>query len=165
MKKALIAGAMVAVFLAGCSSENDGLKPASESAPTSSAPASKAPESTTAPVVSKETVAPTTTEKSVPREYTAALKKAEMYAESMSMSKMAIYDQLTSEYGENFPKEAAQYAIDNITYDWNENALKMAKTYAESMDMSNSAIYDQLISEHGEKFTKEEAQYAIDNLE
>jgi len=80
------------------------------------------------------------------------------------MSKAGIYDQLTSEYGENFPPEAAQYAIDNIVFDWNENALKKAKSYAETMNMSDSAIYDQLISEYGEKFTTEEAQYALDNL-
>ena len=103
-------------------------------------------------------------EDSVPREHKSALKKAELYAETMQMSKAGIYDQLTSEYGENFPPEAAKYAIDNIVVDWKENALKKAQTYAETMSMSDSAIYDQLISEYGEKFTKEEAQYAKDNL-
>ncbi|PUB05901.1 host cell surface-exposed lipoprotein [Paenisporosarcina sp. OV554] len=82
----------------------------------------------------------------------------------MHMSKAGIYDQLTSEHGENFPPEAAQFAIDNIVFDWKENALKKAQSYAETMNMSDSAIYDQLISEYGEKFTPEEAQYAIDNL-
>lgn len=104
-------------------------------------------------------------EPSVPREYKAALKSAESYAETMHMSKAGIYDQLISEYGENFPPEAAQYAIDNIKFDWKENALKKAKSYAEDMNMSDSAIYEQLISEYGEQFTPEEAQYAIDNLE
>ncbi len=104
-------------------------------------------------------------EDSVPREHKSALKKAEQYAKTMHMSKEGIYDQLTSEYGENFPKEAAQYAIDNIEFDWKANALEKAKSYAESMDMSDSAIYDQLVSEYGEKFTAEEAQYAVDNLE
>lgn len=103
-------------------------------------------------------------EDSVPREYKSALEKAKTYAEIMHMSKAGIYDQLTSEYGEKFPAEAAQYAIDNINHDWKANALEKAKTYAETMAMSDSAIYDQLISEHGEKFTPEEAQYAIDNL-
>lgn len=103
-------------------------------------------------------------EDNVPREHKSALKKAETYAKTMSMSKAGIYDQLTSEYGEGFPVEAAQYAIDNIVFDWNDNALKKAQTYAETMSMSDAAIYDQLISEYGEKFTKEEAQYAIDNL-
>ncbi|WP_053061597.1 Ltp family lipoprotein [Paenibacillus sp. VT-400] len=101
---------------------------------------------------------------SVPREHKAALEKAITYAEVMNMSKAGIYDQLTSEYGENFPKEAAKYAIDTIDFDWKENALKKAQTYAESMSMSDSAIYDQLTSDYGEKFTKEEAKYAVANL-
>lgn len=98
-------------------------------------------------------------------EYTNALKKAESYSRTMHMSKKAIYDQLTSEYGEQFPADAAQYAIDNMTADWNENALAKAKSYQNTMHMSKSAIYDQLISEYGEQFTKEEAQYAIDHLD
>ena len=43
-----------------------------------------------------------------------ALKKAETYAETMSMSNTGIYDQLTSEHGEQFTAEEAQYAIDNL---------------------------------------------------
>lgn len=104
-------------------------------------------------------------EETVPREYRAALTKAQLYADTMHMSKAGIYDQLTSEYGEQFPADAAQYAIDNLEVNWKENALKKAQEYAELMSMSDADIYDQLISEHGEKFTKEEAQYAIDNLE
>lgn len=103
-------------------------------------------------------------EENVPAEYNSALKKAKTYSDIMSMSKVGIYDQLKSEYGEKFTAEAAQYAVDNVKADWKENALKKAKTYQETMSMSPSAIYDQLISEHGEKFTAEEAQYAIDNL-
>ena len=98
-------------------------------------------------------------------EYINALKKAESYSRTMHMSKKAIYDQLTSEYGEQFPAEAAQYAIDNMTADWNANALEKAKSYQNTMHMSKSAIYDQLISEYGEQFTTEEAQYAIDHLD
>lgn len=82
----------------------------------------------------------------------------------MHMSKARIYDQLVSEYGEDFSPEAAQYAIDNLHVDWNANALAKAKSYENNMAMSPNAIYDQLVSEYGEKFTPEEAQYAIDNL-
>lgn len=113
----------------------------------------------------KEEVKEEPKEDNVPREYKSALKKAELYAETMDMSKAGVYDQLTSEYGEGFPKEAAQYAIDNIVFDWKESAWKKAQTYADTMSMSDSAIYEQLTSEYGEKFTPEEAQYAIDNLE
>lgn len=94
-----------------------------------------------------------------------ALKKAETYSEAMHMSKQAIYDQLISEYGEKFPIEAAQYAIDNLNVDWNINALEKAKSYQTNMSMSKQAIYDQLVSEYGEKFTPEQAQYAIDHLD
>lgn len=103
-------------------------------------------------------------EVSIPVEYKSALIKAKSYSDLMHMSKLGIYDQLTSEYGEKFSQEAAQYAIDNVEADWNANALKKAKSYQDTMAMSPSAIYDQLISEYGEKFTPEEAQYAIDNL-
>ena len=94
-----------------------------------------------------------------------ALKKAESYSKIMHMSKKGIYEQLTSEYGEGFDADAAQYAIDNINADWNANALEKAKDYRDTMSMSKSAIYDQLISEYGEKFTASEAQYAIDHLD
>ena len=82
----------------------------------------------------------------------------------MNMSNLGIYDQLVSEYGEQFTKEEAQYAIDNLEADYKENALKSAKSYKD-LDMSKDEIYDQLISEYGEQFTKEEAKYAIEHLE
>ena len=43
-----------------------------------------------------------------------ALAKAKTYQESMNMSPAAIHDQLTSEYGEKFTQEEADYAIANL---------------------------------------------------
>lgn len=97
-------------------------------------------------------------------EYMNALIKAEMYSKEMYMSKKSIYEQLVSEYGEGFTKDAAQYAIDNLKADYNKNALQKAKTYLNEMHMSKNAIYEQLTSEYGEKFTVSEAKYAVDNL-
>ncbi|WP_308660510.1 Ltp family lipoprotein [Enterococcus faecalis] len=97
-------------------------------------------------------------------EDTNALAKAHQYSSVMHMSKAAIYDQLTSEYGEKFSAEAAQYAIDNMIADFNANALAKAKEYQESMAMSPEEIREQLTSEYGEKFTPEEADYAIQHL-
>lgn len=99
------------------------------------------------------------------KEYKNALEKAETYANTMYMSKQGVYEQLVSQYGEKFPKDAAQYAVDNVKADWNKNALEKAKSYQETMSMSKSAIYDQLISKYGEKFTKKQAKYAIDHLD
>ena len=101
---------------------------------------------------------------SIPTEYKSALIKAESYAENMHMSKAAIYDQLVSEYGEQFSEDAARYAVNNLDVDWKANALATAENYQTNLAMSPKAIYDQLISEYGEKFTPEEAQYAIDHL-
>lgn len=103
-------------------------------------------------------------ESDIPTEYKSALKSGESYGKRMHMSKQGIYDQLSSEYGEQFSAEAAQYAIENLDIDYNENALASAKSYATTMNMSKIGVYKQLISEHGEKFTPEEGQYAIDNI-
>lgn len=97
-------------------------------------------------------------------EYRAALKSAEYYANDMHMSKTGIYHQLTSDAGDKFPADAAQYAVDHVDADWKENALKTAKSYQKDMHMSNEAIRDQLTSDAGEEFTQEEADYAIQHL-
>lgn len=101
----------------------------------------------------------------IPMEYRSALIKGESYSSIMHMSKTGIYNQLTSDYGEQFSAEAAQYAVDNLDADWNANALAKAKEYSDTMHTSKADIYDQLISEYGEQFTKEEAQYAVDHVE
>lgn len=113
---------------------------------------------------SNTTTIPSAEKISLPREYKSALNKAASYAESMHMSKLGVYDQLVSDYGEKFSAESAQYAIDNVKVDWNANALVKARSYQSSMNMSPAAIHDQLTSEHGEKFTQAEADYAIHHL-
>ena len=80
------------------------------------------------------------------------------------MSKNRLYDQLTSEYGESFSPEAAQYAVDNVAADWNANALAKACNYQDRQNMSPDRIHNQLTSEYGEKFTVAEADYALANL-
>lgn len=100
----------------------------------------------------------------VPPEYQSALAKAGQYSDSMQMSKQGIYDQLTSQYGEQFSAQAAQYAVDNLKADYNANALAKAKSYQSQMNMSPGAIHDQLTSRYGEQFTQSEADYAIAHL-
>lgn len=100
----------------------------------------------------------------VSAEFKSALTKAGQYSRIMHMSKAGIYSQLTSEYGEKFSADAAQYAVDNVQADWNANALAKAKEYQNQMAMSPEGIRDQLTSEYGEKFSAEEADYAIQHL-
>lgn len=113
--------------------------------------------------VVEESVAPAEpAEPEVPAEYKSALSKAESYSRTMNMSKVGIYNQLTSTI-EQFSPEAAQYAVDNVKADWNANALAKAKSYQQTMSMSPEAIRDQLTSSI-EGFTPEEADYAVTNL-
>ncbi|WP_081099556.1 Ltp family lipoprotein [Corynebacterium glutamicum] len=105
-----------------------------------------------------------TEKEDVPIEWQNALTKADPYANRQHMSQSRLYNQLTSEYGEGFTEEAAQYAIENVKADWNANALEKARRYQERQAMSVDRIYRQLTSEYGEGFTPEQAQYAVDNL-
>lgn len=124
------------------------IEPPKEAAPKAEEPKAEAPK-----------------EDNTPKEFKSALKKAEMYAKTMDMSKAAIHDQLVSEHGEKFSPEAAEYAMSKLVFDWNANALSKAKMYQDTMDMSVEAVRDQLVSDFGEKFTEEEATFAIENLD
>ncbi len=101
----------------------------------------------------------------VSREFEAALQSAESYNEFMPMSKAGLYQQLTSDAGDGYPAEAAQYAIDNVDIDYKENAVKSANNYNELMPMSDQELLDQLTSEAGDGYTMEEAQYALENMD
>ena len=151
-------GAIVAVGMFGaCSGSTTPDVQSAPAASTAAAPAGDAPTQS----------APTTAAPAgdVPAEYESALAKARSYAENMHMSKAAVRDQLVSEYGESFPKAAADYAMANLTgIDWNANALAKAKSYRDGMHMSNAAIRKQLVSEYGEQFTAAEADYAMREL-
>ncbi len=160
-----------ALTAAGCSSEptnsvTDADKSAAPvSASTTPVADEKQPETPVKTESAPEKAPEAPVQESVPTEYKSALKKAKVYSDTMHMSKAGIYKQLTSEYGEKFSAEAAQYAVDNVNADWKANALKKAQTYQDTMSMSPAAIRDQLTSEYGEKFTKEEADYAVSHLQ
>ncbi|MFR4400934.1 MAG: Ltp family lipoprotein [Peptococcus niger] len=138
-----------------------GSPPANESSSSASISSSSVSSYTPAESSDEETSSKSTS--NIPREYKSALNSAKNYLSISGFSKAGLYDQLTSDAGDKFTPEAAQYAIDNLKVDWNKQALKCAENY-QDMDMSPAEIYDQLVSSAGEQFTPEEAQYAIDNL-
>ncbi|MCH4170570.1 MAG: Ltp family lipoprotein [Lactobacillus sp.] len=153
MKKLLTIGtiALMGVSLTACGGSNSsGSKDSSSKQTTSTTESSS--------------TASSSSEAKVPVEYKTALIKAATYSKTMHMSKQGIYDQLTSEYGEKYSTEAAQYAVDNLKADYNANALAKAKDYQTNMAMSPESIREQLTSTAGEKFTPEEADYAIQHL-
>ena len=100
----------------------------------------------------------------VPLEYKNALRSAKNYLRFSGFSERGLYDQLTSEYAEQYSPEAAQYALDNVDADYFEEAEQAAKNYQDFMPMSGPALFDQLTSEYGDKFTEKQAQHAVDAL-
>ena len=104
-------------------------------------------------------------EDNVPKEYKSALEKAKSFTDEMNLSKVRLYEMLTSTsdyYDTHFTAEAAQYAVDNVGVDWKESALKRAKLYRKAVSLSTEGIYDELTAM---EYTEEEIQYAIDNLD
>ncbi|ROY90755.1 hypothetical protein EGW76_04445 [Enterococcus gallinarum] len=92
------------------------------------------------------------------REYQNAVSKAEDYLDYTAFSKSGLRDQLVFE---QFPEDAAQFAVDHIVVNWNEQALLKAQDYLDYSSFSNQGLYDQLLFEG---FSESEAQYALDNL-
>lgn len=153
-----------AVVLGTQSMYSAALDSAAPSSATTSTSASSAASAESKAASDSASGASSAADSSVSAEYRNALAEAQQYSDMMHMSKQGIYDQLISEYGEKFPADAAQYAIDNVEADWNSNALEKAKLYQDQGSMSKSAIHDQLTSQYGEQFTESEADYAIANL-
>ncbi|MGL6248165.1 MAG: Ltp family lipoprotein, partial [Culicoidibacterales bacterium] len=160
--------ALLLVFVTGCGSDEtptSGNNERLEETTTQTPSVEETPSVETAPEVEEtpsvetapEVEAPSTSD-SATSEQKNALKTAEKYLKFTSMSKGGLYDQLIYE---QFSEEQAQYAVDQIQADWNEQALKTAENYLKFSSMSNGGLYDQLIYE---QFSAEQAQYAIDNL-
>lgn len=103
-------------------------------------------------------------EPDVPAEYEAALTSAENYLSFAGFSKKGLFDQLSSDYGDKFSAEAAQYAVDNVEVDWKAEALESAKNYMEISPMSPDGLRDQLTSDYGDKFTQKQADYAVEQV-
>lgn len=98
-----------------------------------------------------------------------AVEQANSYITGQNFSKSGLIEQLSSEYGEGFPKETAEKAVNLLDkydfIDWNEQALATGKRYYTEQNMSKDGVYEQLVSEYGDGYTPEQAQYAVDRLE
>lgn len=128
---------------------------------TAAAAPSKAPEATTpssAPVAEPEKPSMTTAQSS-------ALRSAKSYLSFAGFSRAGLMKQLTSEYGEGFAAEDAEFAIAQLEsageVDWNQEAVESAKSYLEFQGFSRDGLYDQLTSEYGENFTPDQANFAL----
>ena len=93
-----------------------------------------------------------------------ALKAAEQYLDTGAFSKQGLIEQLSSEYGSGFPKRDAQWAVNQLDVDWDEQAVKAAEQYLDTGAFSRQGLIEQLSSEYGSQFTKAQAQHAADEV-
>lgn len=96
-----------------------------------------------------------------------AYKSAQNYLDFKGFSKAGLIDQLSSEYGDNYPRKVAEKAVNFMEkYDkvnWTEQAKRAAQSYLDSgMSFSKAGLVQQLESPYGEQFTHEQATKAVD---
>ena len=90
-----------------------------------------------------------------------ARESARSYLEYSGFSRQGLIDQLSSEYGEQYPVDVATAAVDSLDVDWNAEAAEAAKSYLEYSSFSRQGLIEQLTSEYGEQFTQAEAEYGV----
>jgi hypothetical protein len=94
-----------------------------------------------------------------------AYKSAVSYLSHSAFSRAGIIGQLTSEYGEGYPPEDAEFAVARLEaeggVDWNAEAAESAQSYLSHSAFSRQGLLDQLSSEYGEQFTPEQAEYGV----
>jgi hypothetical protein len=77
-----------------------------------------------------------------------------------------LLNQLTSSAGSGFSKSDAEFAIDYLHPDWDQQAVEAAKGYlALATGFSYEGLLNQLTSSAGGGFTEAQAEYAINNLQ
>lgn len=84
-----------------------------------------------------------------------ARESAESYIEFSGFSRQGLIDQLEFE---DYSTEDAEYAVDAIDVDWNEQAARSAEAYLEFTSFSREGLIDQLLFEG---YTQEEAEYGV----
>lgn len=82
-----------------------------------------------------------------------AVRSARNYLSFMGFSRSGLIDQLKYE---GYSTSDAEFAVDHIDPDWNEQAAKTAQNYIDIMPFSRSSLIDQLIFEG---YTREQAEY------
>ena len=102
------------------------------------------------------------------REQENAYKAAKRYLNYTAFSKQGLIDQLSSEYGDQYPTDVATFAVEQLEergeVDWFEQAERSAKHYLSYMEFSRQELIDQLSSEYGEQFTVEQAEAAVEKV-
>lgn len=86
------------------------------------------------------------------------IKKAEQYINYTAFSRSGLISQL--EY-EGYSSESAEYSVDSLNIDWNNQCAKKAQEYLDYTSFSRSGLYDQLSYEG---FSSEQIEYGLSQV-
>jgi hypothetical protein len=92
-----------------------------------------------------------------------AVTSAQSYlSDGMGFSYSGLLQQLTSQAGEGFSRQDAQFALKQLHPDWNAQAVIAAKGYlSDGQGFSKSSLLQQLESSYGDGFTPAQAAYGV----
>lgn len=93
-----------------------------------------------------------------------AIASALDYLDYTAFSKQGLIDQLSSEYGEQFPVKVAETAVNSLDVDWSAEAVEAADDYVRYGSFSCDGLVDQLSSEYGEQFTSKQALHGAKEI-
>jgi hypothetical protein len=111
------------------------------------------------PTTTTTAPAPTTTTTAEDPELSNARESARSYLDMSGFSRQGLIDQLSSEYGDQYPIEIATAAVDSLNVDYNAEAVESAESYLEFMSFSRVGLVDQLSSAYGDQYTREQAEH------
>ncbi|WP_326836755.1 Ltp family lipoprotein [Amycolatopsis rhabdoformis] len=132
-----------------------------ESNPTTAAPPSSPPvETSEAPPSTPEVESsPTSEAPQYPPQVEEARESAESYLGYTAFSRNGLIDQLSSKYGDSYPKNVATQAVDSLDVDWNAQAAQAAQSYLDYTSFSCTGLINQLASKYGSQFTSAQAKF------
>jgi len=177
-------GALVVIIVAAASASNKPATLASDtgaarissspsaavsSAPASSAssaPASSAPSTPAAPASSAPSTSAAPASPSMTDAQQQAVDAATGYlSDGQGFSEQGLLGQLTSSAGNGFSQSDAQFAINYLNPNWDQQAVDAANGYLSSgQGFSDQGLLQQLTSSAGSGFTESQAEYAINSV-
>lgn len=97
-----------------------------------------------------------------------AVKTAMNYVDLMAFSRKGLIDQMSSEYGDKYSREDAEFAVsyleENNLVDWDVEAVQCAQNYLDLTAFSKDGLIDQMSSDAGDKFSRKQAEYAASQV-
>ena len=97
-----------------------------------------------------------------------AVKTAMNYVDLMAFSRKGLIDQMSSEYGDKYLREDAEFAVsyleENNLVDWDVEAVQCAQNYLDLTAFSKDGLIDQMSSDAGDKFSRKQAEYAASQV-